>query len=52
MRIESCRNCGLDMEPDLKCDFCKNFIRAHCPKCRRTNDLQIHIHQTEFLKNG
>ena len=45
MRQESCRKCGLEMEPDLICEVCKNFIQSHCPKCNRTNDLQIHIHK-------
>jgi len=45
MRSESCRTCGLEMKPDLQCEICKNFIRLHCPKCGKSTDAQIHIHQ-------
>jgi predicted RNA-binding Zn-ribbon protein involved in translation (DUF1610 family) len=45
MRLESCRTCGLEMKPDLQCEICKNFTRLHCPKCGKSGDAQIHIHQ-------
>ena len=48
MRQESCRTCGLDMSPDLRCEICKDFVRLHCPKCGNTTDTQIHIHKNYF----
>ncbi len=45
MRAESCRTCGLEMSPEIRCEICKDFIRLHCPKCGKTTDPQIHIHK-------
>lgn len=45
MRIESCRICGLDMEPNIQCNICKDFQSLHCPKCGKNSDKQIHIHK-------
>lgn len=45
MRKESCRTCGIQMEPELKCEVCRDFIALHCSNCGRTNDPQIHTHQ-------
>ena len=46
MRVESCRTCGLDMLPDIRCEICKDFITQHCPKCGKTTDPQIHAHNS------
>jgi hypothetical protein len=45
MRSESCRTCGFEMKPELQCEICKNFIMLNCPKCGKSTDKQIHIHQ-------
>ena len=44
MRQESCRACGLEMEPQEQCNICHNYVSLHCPKCGKTTDTQIHIH--------
>ncbi len=44
MRSESCRACGYEMVPDITCNICKIFVRMHCPKCGKTNDAQVHLH--------
>ena len=44
MRKESCRVCGLEMEPKEQCSICRNYVSLHCPKCGKTTDTQIHIH--------
>lgn len=44
MRTESCRQCGIEMQPDKECDICHNYVNFHCPKCGTRTDLQIHIH--------
>ena len=48
MRLENCRVCGLEMEPDQRCEVCKNFVRLHCPKCGKTNDPQVHLHNLNY----
>ena len=44
MRKESCRTCGIEMQPEKLCNICHNYVSLHCPKCGNTTDTQIHIH--------
>ena len=46
MRLESCRKCGLEMKPDMRCEICRDYNRLHCPKCDATTEEQVHIHNT------
>ena len=44
MRLESCRLCGTEMEPEKQCSICHNYITFHCSKCGTSSDSQIHLH--------
>ena len=46
MRLDSCRTCGVQMEPDAKCTLCEDFVTTHCPKCGKTVDTQVHVHNS------
>ena len=42
MRIDSCRNCGIELKPSQTCSMCNRPIRFECIKCR-FETKQIHL---------
>ncbi len=43
MRKDSCRGCGLELEPFKICLGCNQPNQFHCLECNRTTDEQIHF---------
>ena len=54
LRQDSCRSCGLEIEPFRFCSFCDQPCQFRCRNCDQYVDEQVHteceIHK-EFKKN-
>ena len=44
MRIDSCRNCGKEMEPLKRCEKCNDVEFFQCPKCGWVDGEKVHSH--------
>lgn len=42
MRIDSCRTCGIELEINQRCGYCKEAIEFYCHGCGITTEKQIH----------
>ena len=43
MRIDSCRKCGEELVPCLKCEVCKETIAFRCKNCEIETEEKIHV---------
>ncbi len=43
MPDESCRNCGFEIKPLSKCQYCLTAIQHICTKCKMVTDVKFHF---------
>jgi len=49
MPDESCRNCGFEIKPWSKCQYCLQTIQQICIKCKTITSIRFHFNCNVML---